>query len=119
MEEKYDKMIQILERWMNSQGIPKSEQIKYYQKLIAVLEDKTFDLKNLVLSSSIASLGIGFGVGSLLDMGDLSIYLGIFSIIFGIVVAIPTKKDNNYLKGYEEIEEKRELIKKWWQEKKN
>ena len=88
--------------------------------MIAVLEQKKTNLKNLVLSSTLASAGIGLGVGTVLqDMDEFSIYIGICSIIFGIIVAIPNKKENNYLKDYEEIEEKRELIKKWWQEKKN
>lgn len=119
MEEKNERIMQILETWMNQNNIPKSEQIKYYHKLVALLESKTFDLKNMVLSISLASSGISFGIGSLLDIGELNIYLGILSIIFGVVILIPNKKENKYLKEYEEIEEKRELIKKWWQEKKN
>lgn len=120
MEEKYEKMLGILETWMNYKGIPKHEQITYYKKLIAVLEEKESELKYLVCTSSLSAAGIGFGLGNLLnDIGDLNIYLGVLFIIFGVIIAIPTKKENKYLKDYEEIEEKRELIKKWWEEKKN
>lgn len=120
MEEKYEKMIQLLETWMNQNNIPKSVQIKYYQKLIAVLETKKDDLKNVVLSSIIASSSIGFGVGIIMGEFDTpGLSLGACFILLGILVSIPRKYKNNYLKDYEEIEEKRELIKKWWQEKKN
>ena len=120
MEDKTEKMLGILETWMNYKGIPKHEQITYYKKVISMLEEKENNLKYIILSSSISSLGIGFGLGNLLmDNNDINISLGILFILFVGIVALPIKKEKKYLKGYEEIEEKRELIKKWWQEKKN
>lgn len=120
MEDKTEKMLGILETWMSYKGIPKHEQITYYKKLISMLEEKESNLKYLILSSSISSAGIGFGLGSLLiDSSDINISLGVLFIIFGGIIALPIKNEKKYLKGYEEIEEKRQLIKKWWLEKKN
>lgn len=120
MEEKYEKMMRILETWLNQNGIPKSDQIKYYQKLIAVLETKKDDLENIVISSITASSSIGFGMGMIIGSFDTpNLPLSACFILFGILVAIPKKHKNDYLKDYEDIEEKRELIKKWWQEKNN
>ena len=120
MEEKYEKMLNILENWMNKKGISKPEQIKYYKKLISVLESKKVDLKYLLLSTSLSSLGAGLGIGSLLsESSELVFYLSFLLILSGVVITFPAKESSQYLKDYEEIEEKRELIKKWWQEKKN
>ena len=120
MEEKNEKILNILEDWMNKKGISKLEQIKYYKKLISVLESNKVDLKHLSLSTSLSSLGAGLGLGSILnEASELVFYLSFILILSGLIITFPVKDESKYLKDYEEIEEKRELIKKWWQEKKN
>ena len=83
-------------------------------------ETKKDDLENIVISSITASSSIGFGMGMIIGSFDIpNLPLSACFILFGILVAIPKKHKNDYLKDYEDIEEKRELIKKWWQEKNN
>lgn len=119
MEEKEEKVLNLLETWMNQKRIPKHQQVQYYKKLISILESKKEILENLIIKIS-ASLGfIGFGVGLLLpEEGEMDVYLGILFIAFGILFGLKNKQKKEEFNEFEEIEEERQMIKKWLQEKK-
>lgn len=119
MEEREEEFLKILETWMNQDGISKSKQIVYYRKLISELEASKMKLKVCSMARGAGALFAGLGTGLLFpDDSYLNPYLGIGFIILGILFAIQRRETKNELEGFEEIEEKRQLIKKWYEKRK-
>lgn len=119
MEEREEEFLKLLETWMNQNRIPKSKQIVYYRKLISALETNKMKLKVCSMARGAGALFAGIGTGLLFpDDSYLNPYLGVGFIILGILFAIQRKEPKNELEGFEEIEEKRQLIKKWYEKRK-
>lgn len=119
MEEREEEFLKILETWMNQNGISKSKQMIYYRKLISELEASKTKLKVCSIARVSGALFAGLGSGLLFpDDSCLNPYLGISFIIFGILFAMQKRETKNEIEGFEEIEEKRQLIKKWYEKRK-
>lgn len=119
MEENHERILKLLEAWMNNKRIPREDQIKYYHKLIHLLENKKDELKTRLCTIGVGAGGIGFGCGLMFpDDTDFNFYLGILFVLFGLIFTVPGKIEKPDFKEYQDIEEERKLIKKWWREKK-
>jgi hypothetical protein len=115
MEEQTEKELKLLDKWMEYQNISKIDRIHYYQKLISYLEYSQQEWKKIAYKTSIGAGSIGIGTGLLINSHYDIKLIGSFFLLYGIISGfIPwphvQKPD---LEEYQEIEEKRELIKKW------
>lgn len=112
-----EKILELLEEWMNYNNVSNSDKIKYYRYLISNLEEEKEELKLKILKICISSFMIGLGLGFLfLNTSNFEIIMSILFIIIGLLFGIdfPIKNENKYI----EYENERKLIKKWYLEEK-
>lgn len=117
MEDQVEKELNLLKTWMDWKKIPKSDQINYYYKLIAYLEKSKKQSKLRAYTTGIGAGTTGLGIGLLLNSDSgISMCMGGFFILYGVIFGFipPLKISKPDFKEYNEIEEQRKLIKKWY-----
>lgn len=115
MEENFQKVFQLLNKWMELKKIPRERQEEYYQRLILFLEQREEILRKKIICFTTGGAALSASISCFLFSQDsFDTILAIFFLILGVNFGtFPLSiKEKQYLEDFTEIENCRTRIKK-------